>query len=71
MDTNDRSTIPPELIAELQVAADRASKGVRDPEAMRKACEEMDGIREEIRREHGILDIGIPAIRALRNGEQE
>jgi hypothetical protein len=58
-------------MAELQEAADRAAKGIRDPEAMRKACEEMDRIREEIRREHGVLDIGVPSIRALRDGEEE
>jgi hypothetical protein len=59
--------IPPELMAELQAAADRAAAGVRDPEAMRKAGEEMDRIREEIRRQHGVLDIGGPAIRELRD----
>ena len=62
-------SVPPEIMAELQEAADVASRGIRDPEVMRKACEEMDRIREEIRREHGILDIGLPAIRGLRDGE--
>ncbi len=33
---------------------------------MRRACERMDRIREEIRAKHGILDIGVPAIRELR-----
>lgn len=60
---------PSDLMAELQEAADRAAKGIRDPEVMRKAGEEMDRIREEIRREHGLLDIGVPAIRELRDGE--
>jgi succinate dehydrogenase/fumarate reductase flavoprotein subunit len=59
--------IPPELLAELQEAADRAAKGIRDPEAMRRACEDMDRVREEIRRRHGVLDIGGPAIRQLRD----
>jgi hypothetical protein len=59
--------IPAGLMAELQAAADRAATGARDPEAMRKASEEMDRIREEIRRQHGILDIGGPAIRELRD----
>ena len=59
--------IPPDLMAELQAAADRAATGVRDPEAMRKASEDMDRIREEIRRQHGVLDIGGPAIRELRD----
>jgi hypothetical protein len=59
--------ISPALMAELQAVADRAAAGVRDPEAMRKASEEMDRIREEIRRQHGVLDIGGPAIRELRD----
>ena len=42
---------------------------VRDPERMRQACERMDRMREEVRRRHGILDIGVPAIRELRDGE--
>lgn len=63
------SPIPPQVMAELQAAAERAAKGLRDPEIMAKACERMDQLREEIRREHGILDIGVPAIRELRDGE--
>ena len=59
--------IPPDLMAELQATADRAAAGVRDPEAMRRASEDMDRIREEIRRRHGVLDIGGPAIRELRD----
>jgi hypothetical protein len=67
--TNNDSpgVIPPELMAELQQAAERAAKGVRDPEAMRKACERMDRISEEVRRKHGVLDIGTPAIHELRD----
>ena len=60
-------TIPVEIMAEVQRAADMAAKGIRDPEAMRQACEEMDRIREEIFAKHGILDIGLPAIRELRD----
>lgn len=61
------TAIPPDLLAELQEAAERAAKGVRDPEAMRRASEDMDRVREEIRRRHGVLDIGGPAIRQLRD----
>ncbi|HVC95524.1 MAG TPA: hypothetical protein VND64_17650 [Pirellulales bacterium] len=59
--------VPAELMAELQEAADRAAKGIRDPEAMSRTCERMDRIREEIFRKYGLLDIGVPAIRALRD----
>jgi hypothetical protein len=67
--TEPNSVIPPQVMAELQAAADRAANGIRDPEVMAKACARMDRLREEIRREHGILDIGVPAIRALRDAE--
>jgi hypothetical protein len=56
-----------EVMARMQEAADKAAKGIRDPEAMRKACESMDRISEEVRRRHGILDIGTPAIREVRD----
>jgi hypothetical protein len=59
--------IPPDVMAQLQAAADRAASGNRDPNDMKVACEEMDRIREEIRRKHGLLDIGVPAIRELRD----
>jgi hypothetical protein len=59
--------LPPEIMAELEEAARQALSGIRDPEAMRRACERMDRRREEIRQKHGILDIGVPAIRELRD----
>jgi len=52
-------------MAELRQAAERAARGVRDPEAMRQACERMDRISEQIRKRHGVLDIGTPAIREI------
>jgi hypothetical protein len=61
----------PEIMAELQEAIDRAMKGIRDPEAMRKACERMDRTREEIYRRNGRLDFAVPTIRALRDGDDE
>jgi hypothetical protein len=63
--------ITPEMMAELQAAIERAMKGIRDPEAMRKACERMDRMREETYRKHGLLEIAVPSIRALRDGEEE
>lgn len=63
------TVIPPNLLAELQDAVDKAAKGIRDPEAAKLACEEMDRISEEIRKKHGILDIGVPAIREIRDAK--
>jgi hypothetical protein len=72
MDTiekNDSGAIPPELMAELQQAAERAAKGVRDPEAMRQAAECMDRLREENRKKLGVQDIGVRIIREFRDRE--
>ena len=59
--------ISTEILAEMQEAVDRAAQGVRDPERIKRARQSMDHIREEIRKEHGILNIGVSAIRALRD----
>jgi hypothetical protein len=56
-----------DVMARMQEAADRAAKGTRDPEEMRKACENMDRVSEEVRRRNGILDIGVRTIRELRD----
>jgi hypothetical protein len=56
-------------MAEMQEAVARAVRGIRDPEAMQKSVERMDRIREEIRQTHGVLDIGVPALRELRGDE--
>lgn len=76
MENRDMSTSPlpgfecgisTELISKMQEAANRAAMSIRDPERTKRARESMDRIREEIRREHGVLDIGVPAIRGLRD----
>ena len=69
MNTERKSLIPADLLAEMQAAAERAAKGIRDPERMRQSCERMDRIREDIRRQHGVLNIGVPALRELRDAE--
>lgn len=60
------TTVPPELRVEFEEAVRRAMCGQRDPEAMRKACENMDKVREEIRRQYGVQNIGVDLIRELR-----
>jgi hypothetical protein len=42
------SIVAPELRAEFEEAVRRAMAGQRDPEVMRRACEHMDKVREEI-----------------------
>ena len=67
MNATEKMLIPPELMTELQAAAEYAAKGVRDPQVMKQASERMDRMRDEIYRQHGLLDIGVPAIRELRD----
>jgi hypothetical protein len=66
MNAIDKNLIPADVRAEFEETVRRAMSGKRDPEAMRKACERMDRMREETRKKHGELDIGVPAIRELR-----
>lgn len=39
----------------------------RDPEVVRKACEEMDAAREEIRKRIGIVNVAVDLIREARD----
>ena len=66
MSTTERTLFSPEVRAELEEAINRLLSGARDPDAVRKACERMDRMREEIQQRHGVLEIGVPAIRELR-----
>lgn len=61
--------IPPELMAEVQAAVDRAVAGIRDPEAMRLACERMDRLREELHQKFGEMNIAVDLIREGRDEE--
>jgi hypothetical protein len=65
--TTDRTRSHLLKAQEIEAAIQRALSGIRDPEAMRRGCARMDSIREEIYQEHGTLDIGVPAIRELRD----
>jgi hypothetical protein len=61
------STTDSELQSELQAAVDRLIKGTRDPEAVRKACERMDRMREEMRRRTGDVEVAVDLIREARD----
>jgi hypothetical protein len=58
-----------DLLAELRDAAKVAVAAKRDPEVMKAARARMLAMREEIYRKHGLLDIGVPAIREFRDGK--
>jgi len=58
--------IPPKLLAKLEEAL-RDAYERPDLEAMKKACKQMDRMREETRKKTGDLDIAVDLIRDARN----
>lgn len=52
---------------ELQEAIDRLIQGNRDPAAERKACADMDRMREETRKRIGTVEVAVELIRDARN----
>ena len=58
----EQPPIGPELVAGFEAAVAHAMSGKRDHEATRTAAERMDRMREEMFRQHGLLDIAVPAI---------
>lgn len=54
---------------DVQESIDRVLKGIRDLDAMRKAAERMDAMREEMRARVGNVDLAVPLIRETREGE--
>lgn len=61
------TSIPPEAMADLEEAARYAASGIRDPEVMRQAGERMDRMREELRRQHGDMNVAVDLIRETRD----
>ena len=52
---------------ELHAAIAQLSNGKRDPEAMRKAAQRMDKMREELRQRIGTVEIAVELIHDARN----
>jgi hypothetical protein len=67
MNATEPITIPPELLAALQEAADNAARGIRDPEAMKRACDRMDRMREELRQRQGEMNVAVELVRETRD----
>jgi len=68
MRPQSKNLIPPEALASLQKAAEFAVAGKpADPAFVQQIAIEAEKIREEVKRKHGILDIGVSAIRELRD----
>ncbi|HXG12717.1 MAG TPA: hypothetical protein VNK04_23365 [Gemmataceae bacterium] len=65
MDTNN--TIPADVMADARVVAECVASGKPVPaHVARRVRERAERIRQELLERHGILDIGVPAIRELR-----
>jgi hypothetical protein len=63
----DPAAISQKDLDALQEAIDRAVRGIRDPKAARRACEEMDQAREEMRRDYGERNLAVDLIRESRD----
>jgi hypothetical protein len=65
MKTIDQTVIP--IDSDTQAVLQALSTGKRlDPEIANRLRKELDDLREQVFRKHGLLDIGVPAIRELR-----
>jgi len=71
MATVASNLIPADLMAQLQEACEHALSGMRNRAEMKRAAERMDQLGEQVRAAYGVLDIGVPAIRSLRDDEGE
>jgi hypothetical protein len=63
--------IPPETIADLERAIELVMTGGSDPDFELRIHAQAEKIRQDVFEKHGVLDIGVPAIRALRDGDEE
>ncbi|HEV7225919.1 MAG TPA: hypothetical protein VGN42_24645 [Pirellulales bacterium] len=59
--------ISAELLHDLEIALTRAMTDERDPDEMRKAIEDMNRMREELRQRIGTVNIAVDLIRDARN----
>ncbi len=65
----DEAGVTPELLQEVRNSIQTALSNVRDPEVMRQAAERMDRAREELHRRTGLVDVVMPILREIRDGE--
>lgn len=72
MATNTKGTgsIPTDILADAEAVIEAIMSGQKlDPETARRIDERAQKVTDEIGRKHGVLDIGGPAIRELRDRE--
>jgi hypothetical protein len=62
---------PADMKADTDAVMDSIATGKRlDPVIARRIRDRAELIRQEILEKHGLLDIGVPAIRELRDGDE-
>jgi hypothetical protein len=59
--------VPAEDLAELEKTIQNLITGVRDPDAMDRAAQEMDEGRDEIQRRLGVVDLAVALVRESRD----
>ena len=68
--TTSTGPIAPDVFADGEAVIEAIAAGRKpDPELARRVRERAATITEEIRQQHGVLDIGVPAIREFRDRE--
>jgi len=72
METRADNIIPPDIMADAEAVCQQVAAfgRVTDPELLRRV-QERSRKAQEASRKYGLVDIGVPAIRALRDGEDE
>jgi hypothetical protein len=61
---------PQEVRAMLAEALRHACTGKGNSQVLQHIAKEADRIRKRVLKKHGVVDIGVPAIRALRTGHE-
>ena len=70
MNTTEHSTIPPEILADMQAVADHIASGTPlDPQVVRRIGERSKQAQEELVREYGVREIAVDLIREVRDEE--
>jgi|GraSoiStandDraft_54_1057290.scaffolds.fasta_scaffold1539091_2 hypothetical protein len=68
--SNMENRYPTEVREMLEEALHQARTGRGNPKVLQRITKEAERIRSRVLKKHGELDIGVPAIRALRNGHE-
>jgi len=72
MEQGESATIiPPDVMADLDRAIEILITGRRDPEFEQRIHAQAEKISREVLKRHDVLDIGVAAIRDLRDGDDE